>query len=287
MNVEIIKPYGYCNGVNNSIAIALKAKNENSNSKIYILGELIHNKQTNNLLEKSGFSFFNGSILEILQQLKKLDTSDIIVLPAHGTSIEIINELANRKFHFYDAVCPIVKRINNFVSNTDNEIIYVGIKDHAEAIATLSCSDKIFLFDFNEQNFDFSKITIDNPYIISQSTIPSSLFMDVVKKIMKIKPNVVVKNFLCPSIELREKNIITDTCSKNCYLIIGNKNSNNANMLLILYKKTTNINNCFLVSTVSDLKKIKLETYKKIYLTSATSTSKEQVEEIYNYIKKL
>ena len=83
MNVEIIKPYGYCNGVNNSIAIALKAKNENSNSKIYILGELIHNKQTNNLLEKSGFSFINGSILEILQQLKKLDTSDIIVLPAH------------------------------------------------------------------------------------------------------------------------------------------------------------------------------------------------------------
>ena len=43
MKVEILKPKAYCAGVSNAIKLAYKAREENQNQKVYVLGMLVHN----------------------------------------------------------------------------------------------------------------------------------------------------------------------------------------------------------------------------------------------------
>ena len=55
MKVSLIKPQGFCSGVTKAVSIAKKAKEENPNKKIYILGMLAHNKTLIDDLSKEGF----------------------------------------------------------------------------------------------------------------------------------------------------------------------------------------------------------------------------------------
>ena len=43
MKVEILKPKAYCAGVSNAIQLAYKAREENPDKKVYVLGMLVHN----------------------------------------------------------------------------------------------------------------------------------------------------------------------------------------------------------------------------------------------------
>ena len=43
MEVNIIKPYGFCNGVKKTIEMVMDIKANNPKNKIYIFGMLVHN----------------------------------------------------------------------------------------------------------------------------------------------------------------------------------------------------------------------------------------------------
>ena len=52
MKVEILKPKAYCAGVSNAIKLAYRAREENPNKKVYVLGMLVHNEDSLKTLEK-------------------------------------------------------------------------------------------------------------------------------------------------------------------------------------------------------------------------------------------
>lgn len=55
MKVDVLEPKGYCAGVKNAINIALKAKKEHPSQNVYILGHLVHNDTTINLLKEQKY----------------------------------------------------------------------------------------------------------------------------------------------------------------------------------------------------------------------------------------
>ena len=58
MRVDIIPPFGFCFGVKKAIEDAIKIKKENPNKRIFIYGDLVHNKHVMDyLVSENIFNF--------------------------------------------------------------------------------------------------------------------------------------------------------------------------------------------------------------------------------------
>lgn len=288
MNFKLIKPYGFCKGVINSFAVSEKALIENPKDKIYILGDLIHNATENDKLRKKGYIFIS---YEDLQKENIIDLDNInstIILSAHGTKKDTFEMLKSSKIKVYDATCPIVNKINDFIKNQKNEIIYIGVKNHTEQIASFSyASSPIYLYDIYNNDFDYSKIEGENPVVINQSTIPLSIVLEAFNSIKKHFNKAQLKTFECPFVNERITNLLNEINEDNLVLICGSKTSNNTKMLLDICQKYTNTNNCYLICNLKDLNEINFKNNKKIVVASGTSTTNSFVEDVCSYIEKL
>ena len=105
--------FGFCFGVENAIEIAYRAIDENPGKRIYLLSEMIHNPQVNEDLLSRGVQFIMDTKGEQLIAWDVLDSSDVIILPAFGTTIEIENRISKIGLDTfkYNTTCPFVERV--------------------------------------------------------------------------------------------------------------------------------------------------------------------------------
>ena len=102
MEVALIKPQGFCSGVTRAVELAKKAKNENPDKNIYILGMLAHNQSLIDDLTRDGFITLSGNEEE---EISRLHNGDVLIFTAHGHSSKL-DELAKEKgLITYDATC--------------------------------------------------------------------------------------------------------------------------------------------------------------------------------------
>ena len=85
----IARHFGFCYGVENAIEIAYKAIEENARKRIFLLSEMIHNPSVNEDLQAKGVNFLQDTSGRILVDWEELDSNDIVIIPAFGTTIEI------------------------------------------------------------------------------------------------------------------------------------------------------------------------------------------------------
>ncbi len=146
--IKISRHFGFCYGVENAIDIAYKALEDaknNSHKKIYLLSEMIHNPTVNEDLKRRGMNFLrktDGTQLIPLSEVKK---NDIVIIPAFGTTLEIISELKQLgiEIHEYNTTCPFVERVWNKAEELGKQgytIIIHGHDQHEETRATFSHS---------------------------------------------------------------------------------------------------------------------------------------------------
>ena len=139
--------FGFCFGVENAIEIAYRAIDENPGKRIYLLSEMIHNPQVNEDLLSRGVQFIMDTKGKQLIAWEALDSSDVIILPAFGTTIEIenrISEIGLDTFK-YNTTCPFVERVwkmSSKLGDGDYTIIIHGKHYHEETRATFSHASK-------------------------------------------------------------------------------------------------------------------------------------------------
>ena len=133
--IQLAKHLGYCSGVKHAIDTA--RRNRTINGKVYVLGQLIHNEIAINELKEEGIESIE------IEDLKKINKNDILVLKAHGTEKEIIKELEYNKIKYVDAICPVVQKVHDLVKTIDPEVnVYIyGNKNHDEVKALKSVSE--------------------------------------------------------------------------------------------------------------------------------------------------
>jgi 4-hydroxy-3-methylbut-2-enyl diphosphate reductase IspH len=85
--VKLLKPYGWCNGVESAFKRMKQIENLHPNYKIYMMGGLVHNQNSLKLI-KSKNIFFIESINQIsfLKSIK--NKNSVVVFPAHGYSLD-------------------------------------------------------------------------------------------------------------------------------------------------------------------------------------------------------
>ena len=85
----IARHFGFCYGVENAIEKSYKAIQENPNKRIFLLSQMIHNPDVNMDLQSYGLQFLQDTEGNQLIPFEELNSEDIVIIPAFGTTLEI------------------------------------------------------------------------------------------------------------------------------------------------------------------------------------------------------
>ena len=141
----IARHFGFCFGVENAIEIAYKTIEENPGKRIFLLSEMIHNPVVNLDLQSHGIQFILDTYGNQLIQWKEVNSDDVVIIPAFGTTLEI-EQLLNEKgidILRYNTTCPFVEKVWTRAEILGNEkftVVIHGKSKHEETRATFSHS---------------------------------------------------------------------------------------------------------------------------------------------------
>jgi len=139
----IPRHFGFCYGVENAIEIAFRTVAENPGKRIFLLGEMIHNPQVNEDLIAEGIQFLVDNHGTRLIDFSTLNSEDIVITPAFGTTVEMAAELAQLGVHLerYNTTCPFVEKVwkrSAELGNRGYTLVVHGKYLHEETRATFS-----------------------------------------------------------------------------------------------------------------------------------------------------
>ena len=283
MKVSLIKPQGFCSGVTRAVSLAYKAKEENPNKNIYILGMLAHNQSLIDDLTKDGFITLEGCDKKNISQLNK---GDVLVFTAHGHSEELDKIALDKGIITYDATCFKVKDNLNKIKKEINEghqVIYIGQDGHKEANAALSVSDKVSLYD-TKLLINYQLITDKSPFVLNQTTLNFYELDKYHKDILKHFPNARIENEICNATRLRQEAILKIENDTDLIVIVGHKKSSNSNKLFEIAKENYPHALVLMVNNLDELKAFDLKNKIKAAVGSGASTPQYIVDQIYNYL---
>lgn len=272
--IYLLKHYGFCNGVKNSIEILIKACKENKD--VTLLHPLMHNDMEVEKLQKE-YHFKTGKDSVI--------SDGAIIFSAHGHTKE--EEEQYHSHPLYDAICPILKNRYEILNQKEDLKWYIlGKKNHQETISFLSHFPGLTLIDSEAK--EFPKLNQEQTGLIVQSTISEeiakeyeSYFRNNTSLIAYIPP--------CPLYLARKQEAIdffkSHDSSTFDIIVLGSKTSSNCNELKESLKKLHPSCNILKANTVNDIDMSLLDK-ENILLVSSTSISEESVDCIYDYLIK-
>ena len=159
LSISLARHFGFCYGVENAIEIAFKAVDENTNKRIYLLSEMIHNPGVNADLIQAGVEFIMDTKGKQLIPWEQIHADDIVIIPAFGTTVEIEQLLKEKGIEptRYETTCPFVEKVWNRAEKIGLEgytIVVHGKPQHEETRATFSHSKEhaptLVINDMNE-----------------------------------------------------------------------------------------------------------------------------------------
>jgi 4-hydroxy-3-methylbut-2-en-1-yl diphosphate reductase len=143
VHIYLARHFGFCYGVENAIEIAFRTVEENPGKRIFLLSEMIHNPQVNSDLESHGIKFLQDTYGKQLISFDELNSNDIVLIPAFGTTLEIETRLNDIGIptEKYNTTCPFVEKVWNrseSIAKNNYTIVIHGKPNHEETRATFS-----------------------------------------------------------------------------------------------------------------------------------------------------
>lgn len=139
LTVKLAKQFGFCYGVERAIDLAYAARKVFPDQPIYILGEIIHNPEVNHQIRSMGIKFLSGKEKEA--DVDDLRRDDLVIIPAFGAEMAVMDKLKAKGCQFIDTTCGDVmsvwKRVRQYAGDSFTSIIH-GKAWHEETKATSS-----------------------------------------------------------------------------------------------------------------------------------------------------
>ena len=282
MEYKLASSYGFCNGVINALKIVKDTVNNNQNSKIFMLNNVVHNQHVVDELKDNGIIILNDkrTLEEKISSIK----DGIVIFSAHGHDEKLDIIAKNNNLVIVDAICPKVKYSFSLIKDAlkSKTVIFIGIKGHEETEACLSISKNIIFIDY--KNPDFNLIKPNTIYSIhNQTTLSQSELNNIYKNILKISPDSEIKNDICFSTLNRQK-ALEEVKDEDLIIIIGDPSSSNSMRLFEVSNRLYPNKKTLFISDVNEIKTLKLNQYKKCFITAGASTPPQIIKQIVNYI---
>ncbi len=293
MKINVFEPIGICEGVNLALSKVMEIKVVHNKDNIYLFGPIIHNEKIDTL-----FKHFNINVVEtkgLNDETKKMIISsykpgDVVIFQAHGTINLYKDILKENNVKFYDLTCPIIIGIKDQILksiNENKEVIFVGKKNHEEAISIMDLSNKnLYLYDIKEgfiNNFEPKNEDID---IYFQSTLSIYDYDYFSNLLINKYPKANIKGNICPRTRVRQEKIINDNKTHpDLVIIVGSETSSNTNEL---FKMVLNkYQSCIVkrINGVNEIEDFDFKNIKEVNVLSGTSALNETVNEIIDFLK--
>ena len=137
LTVHLAREFGFCYGVDRAVDYAYQARHRFPERQVFLTGEIIHNPHVNNELRARGVRFLSDAG----ESLDRLTPEDVVILPAFGTTVELLEELVGRGCTLVDTTCGSVlnvwKNVKRYAADGHTAVIH-GKYWHEETRATAS-----------------------------------------------------------------------------------------------------------------------------------------------------
>ena len=286
MKITLASHYGFCSGVKNAINIVFNARKDYPDKRIYLLNKLVHNEAVINQIKE-----LNIIVLDDKRSIKeKIESIDdgIIIFSAHGHDENLDKFAKDKNLIIVDSICPRVKRNMISIKQTIKEnknVIFIGITNHPETVASLSIDKNIYFIDFKDPNIDHIP-SLDNASIHNQTTLIQSSLNAIYEDLSNKINHMEIVNDICFSTTNRQ-NALNEVTDEDLIIIIGDKISSNSTRLFEVAKQKFPHRDVYQVSSLDELKKIDMSHNKKGFITAGASTPDIVINPIIEYLENL
>ncbi len=231
MRVEIDPKSGFCFGVVRAIGEAERAIE--AGSKVYSLGDIVHNRLEVTRLEGLG-----------LTSIEREDLAaggyERVLIRAHGEPPSTYERAKELGLEVIDATCPVVAKLQQRVKKAyeqmqaeDGQVVLLGKRGHAEVVGlTGQVSDDVIVVEHVE---DIEAIDFARPiYFISQTTQSVSLFESLsamMRERMTDPSKLYVHDTICRQVSSREEHLRLFVERFDVVIFVCGKKSSNGRVL--------------------------------------------------------
>ena len=296
MKVTIDQYSGFCFGVTTAIETA---ERELQKGTLYCLGDIVHNGQEVERLDKLGLVTIDYDDLRTLHKVR-------VLLRAHGEPPSTYRIAQQNNIEVIDASCPVVLKLQKRIHDTYEmlhgntqgaQIVIYGQKGHAEVIGLEGQTNNTAIVI--ESVADLSKVDMTKPiYLFSQTTKSVEEFHAIVKAIeanrqiseeaRDIEPTFEYHDTICRNVANRVKRLQEFARSNDVVIFVGGKKSSNAK---VLFNHCLEVNpSTVFVSSVDDVTDelmARCHSVERVGICGATSTPKWLMEQIKLRIENL
>ncbi len=137
--IKLAQQFGFCYGVERAIDLAYAARRVFPDSRIFLIGEIIHNPEVNRQL--SGMGIHSLEWRELTAEYDELTEDDVVIVPAFGAPTEFMEKIDAKGCVVVDTTCGDVmsvwRRVRGYAKAGVTSIIH-GKANHEETRATAS-----------------------------------------------------------------------------------------------------------------------------------------------------
>ena len=292
MKVIKITPRGYCHGVVTAMnKVAEVLANDEIEKPVYIIGQIVHNKNiTDSFLKSGAITLYGKTRKEILNQVN----SGTIIITAHGIDYKLIIEAKSKGINVIDATCSDVYKTHDLIEEKIKDgyhIIYIGKKGHPEPEGVLGISKENITLIENKKDIELLDIANEKICITNQTTM-SIWDVDKLMKDVTIKyPKVEKIKEICLATQQRQEAVFKMAKGADLTIVVGDIESHNSKKLLEVSEKKAKTK-AVQINSIFDLDYNILlnENIEKVAITSGASTptilTKQVIDFVENFDKK-
>jgi 4-hydroxy-3-methylbut-2-enyl diphosphate reductase len=137
LTIYLAREFGFCYGVDRAVDYAYQTRERFPDRPVYLTGEIIHNPHVNDKLLAMGIGFLRDDRTAI----ERLGPNDVVILPAFGVTVALLQQLDRRGCTLIDTTCGSVlnvwKNVRRYAEGGYTSIIH-GKVWHEETQATAS-----------------------------------------------------------------------------------------------------------------------------------------------------
>ena len=276
MKITIAKDAGYCFGVRDAVNLAYDAAEKYG--EVYMLGDIVHNENVVNDLEKAG--------AKVVDDLKKIPIDKPVLLRAHGTINKTWDEAKNKNLSIIDATCPLVHEIHREVKMLEQEgrkIVIIGDHGHDEVKAIADQVDSPTIISTKEEALNLKRTRKIG--VVSQSTQMIENVQEIINTLMTRIVDIRFINTICYPTKRNHEQIKDLAKTSDLMIIIGSFTSANSKRLTELARQRNK--NTYQVTCASDLKTEWFKNIKSVGISAGASTPDYLIKGVENRINEI
>jgi 4-hydroxy-3-methylbut-2-enyl diphosphate reductase len=278
--IYLASPRGFCAGVRRAVDI-LGLVLKKHGPPVYVRHQIVHNRHVVSDFEKRGVIF--------VEDLKEIPNGAVVIFSAHGSPPDLYRQAKKKNLTLYDSVCPLVVKVHFEAKRYEKEgyyILYIGHKNHAEAIGVISevAPKSISLISGLDEAEKINPPQKEKLVVLNQTTLSQDDTKEIINCLKKRFPRLVLppSSDICFSSQNRQ-NAVKELAKKvDLILVVGSKNSSNSNRLKEVAEKAGIA--VYLIDDLSKIKKIWLKNVEKIGITAGASVPENIVQDVIKHL---